>query len=302
MLNKFSLWFNNPIYFRYAFFILMLISLICNYVIGDGDNLFIIYFVVTIFLGFGFYNHSHFILILLTTMVVFCRFHFVQSSASFISYLLTYLLITYTAVGLMKQYQKVKEGTLELILALAKAMDSRDKYTLHHSENVANIAYKIAKKMGLSKSLCDAVHQGGLLHDIGKIGIPEQVLLKESKLTDEEYQTIKGHPVIGYEMIKHVAIFSENGIFDIVLYHHERFDGTGYPYGLKGAQIPLLARIITIADAFDAMMSKRVYRNELSLDICLCEIRKHKGTQFDPDIADVFLSFYEESSRKEKKE
>ncbi|WP_255294983.1 HD-GYP domain-containing protein [Bacillus sp. AFS041924] len=181
---------------------------------------------------------------------------------------------------------------MELILALAKALDSRDKYTVHHSECVANIAYNIAKKMKLSKGLCTVIHQGGLLHDIGKIGIPEHILLKNEKLTDEEYNTIKQHPVIGYDIIKHIAIFNENGIFDIVLYHHERYDGKGYPEGLKGEQIPLTARIVAIADSYDAMISNRSYRKGMPVEECLKDIEKFKGIQFDPKIMDVFLSLF----------
>ncbi|MFC6604051.1 HD-GYP domain-containing protein [Ectobacillus funiculus] len=193
----------------------------------------------------------------------------------------------------MKNYQKIKESKLELIKTLVNALDSRDSYTLHHSENVAHFSLEIAKKMKLSKSLCDVIHKGGLLHDIGKIGIPEHILTKTGKLTDEEYNIIKSHTDIGYEMIKHVSDFNENGILDIVLYHHERYDGKGYPKGLKGTEIPLVARIVAIADMFDAMTSRRVYRSELNLEYTLNEIRKNKGTQFDPEIADIFLSLFE---------
>lgn len=193
----------------------------------------------------------------------------------------------------MKNYQKIKEGNLELTMALAKALDSRDTYTLHHSENVAKYAVDTAKKMGLSKDICDVIYIGGLLHDIGKIGIPEYILTKPGKLTDDEYAIIKNHPNIGYEMIKHVSNFNENGILDIVLYHHERYDGNGYPNGLKGDQIPLIARIVAIADTFDAMTSRRVYRPELDLEYTLNEICKNKGTQFDPEITDVFLSLFQ---------
>ena len=129
------------------------------------------------------------------------------------------------------------------------------------------------------------------MHDIGKIGIPEHILMKNGKLTNEEYEVIKIHPTIGYNMIKHVADFHKNGILDMVLYHHERYDGKGYPAGLKGNQIPLYARIAAVADTFDAMTTERVYREELSLDYTLNEIRKNKGTQFDPDIVDLFLVY-----------
>ena len=126
-----------------------------------------------------------------------------------------------------------------------------------------------------------------------KIGISEHILMKNGKLTKEEYEEIILHPTIGYNMIKHVADFHKNSILDMVLYHHERYDGKAYLAGLKGNQIPLYARIAAVADTFDAMTTKRVYREELSLDYTLNEIQKNKGTQFDPDIVDAFLSLFE---------
>ena len=193
----------------------------------------------------------------------------------------------------MKYVHKVREDELELTTVLANALDSRDSYTLNHSENVAKYSVQIAEKLKLSKECCAIIRKGALLHDIGKIGISEHILMKNGKLTNEEYEEIKVHPTIGYNMIKHVADFHKNGILDMVLYHHERYDGKGYPAGLKGNQIPLYARIAAVADAFDAMTTKRVYREELSLDYTLNEIQKNKGTQFDPEIVDTFLSLFE---------
>lgn len=193
----------------------------------------------------------------------------------------------------MKYVHKVREDELELTTVLANALDSRDSYTLNHSENVAKYSVQIAEKLKLSKDCCAIIRKGALLHDIGKIGISEHILMKNGKLTNEEYEEIKTHPTIGYNMIKHVADFHKNGILDMVLYHHERYDGKGYPAGLKGNQIPLYARIAAVADTFDAMTTKRVYREELSLDYTLNEIQKNKGTQFDPDIVDAFLSLFE---------
>lgn len=194
----------------------------------------------------------------------------------------------------MRYVQKVRKDYLELATALANALDSRDPYTRHHSENVSKYAVKIAKEMGLSADLCDVVRIGGLLHDIGKIGIPEQILKKKGKLTEEQYNIIKNHPHIGYKIINHITNFSKNGVLDIVLYHHERYDGRGYPNGLKGKDIPLLARIIAVADTFDAMTSKRVYREKLDLNSALSEIQDSKGTQLDPEIVDVFLKMMRE--------
>ena len=193
----------------------------------------------------------------------------------------------------MKYVHKVREDELELTTVLANALDSRGSYTLNHSENVAKYSVQIAEKLKLSKDCCAIICKGALLHDIGKIEISEHILMKNGKLTKEEYEGIMTHPTIGYNMIKHVADFHKNGILDMVLYHHERYDGKGYPAGLKGNQIPLYARIAAVADTFDAMTTKRVYREELSLDYTLNEIQKNKGTQFDPDIVDAFLNLFE---------
>lgn len=233
-----------------------------------------------------------------TTLLVICRFFFFAEEGynliTFLFYLLTYLLITFISVGFMTNYQRTKEDNIAMIKVLSNALDMRDTYTMHHSENVARVALDIARGMDLPKSVCEGVYIGGLLHDIGKIGIPEHVLSKSGKLTDDEYEIIKNHTIIGYQIIKDISYFAENGVLDIVLYHHERYDGRGYPEGLKGVEIPVAARIMAIADTFDAMTSKRVYREELKLPFALNEIRKQRGTQFDPDIVDVFLGLYEE--------
>jgi len=297
MYKKFHIKLNNPTYFRYGFFILLLLNILLNTFIFTNNNVYILYILSVIFLGNGFYNRSVWFLVSFTTLVVICRFFLiperVATPVTFLIHWITYLLIMFISAGFMKHYQKIKEAGLELISTLVNALDSRDAYTLHHSENVAKFSLEIAKKMGLSNSECDAIRIGGLLHDIGKIGIPEHILKKSGKLTDGEYHIIKSHPVIGYEMIKHISNFNECGILDIVLYHHERYDGKGYPKGIKGNDIPLVARIVAIADAFDAMTSKRVYRGKIDLEYTLDEIRKNKGTQFDPEITDVFLSLFE---------
>ncbi|WP_235867585.1 HD-GYP domain-containing protein [Ureibacillus chungkukjangi] len=202
----------------------------------------------------------------------------------------------------MKYVQKVEEDNLELTIALANALDSRDHYTLHHSENVAKYSVQIARKLNLPNLSCEIIRKGALLHDIGKIGIPENILTKQDKLTDEEYEIIKNHPILGHNMIKHIVNFHKNGVLDIVLYHHERYDGNGYPMGLKGKQIPLFARIVAIADSFDAMTTKRVYRDELDLEYAINEIRKNKGKQFDPELVEVFLSLFDQNNLISNKE
>jgi putative nucleotidyltransferase with HDIG domain len=295
MKNKMNKWLENPALFRYGFFILMLLNYILYFNHFDQNHLYVFYILATIFLGIGFYNKPPLVLILLTTLVVISRYLHAPELTTLISLLLleaTYIIIMFISVSLMKSNQKIKEDHLELILALSKALDSRDTYTSNHSTNVARYASEIAKKMKLPQNDIEIIYKGGILHDIGKIGIPENILLKPGSLTCEEYHIIKNHPKIGYEMIKHVSDFNETGVLDIVLYHHERYDGKGYPRGLSGTDIPLFARIMAIADSFDAMTSKRVYRNEIDLENTLIEIKRNKGTQFDPEITEVFLSFF----------
>jgi putative nucleotidyltransferase with HDIG domain len=295
MKNKMNKWLENPALFRYGFFILMLLNCFLYFNHFNQNHLYVFYILATIFLGIGFYNKPPLFLILLTTLVVISRYLHAPELTTLVSLFLleaTYIIIMFISVSLMKSNQKIKEDQLELILALSKALDSRDTYTSNHSTNVARYASEIAKKMKLPQNDIEIIYKGGILHDIGKIGIPENILLKPGSLTNDEYHIIKNHPSIGYEMIRHVSDFNETGVLDIVLYHHERYDGKGYPRGLSGTEIPLVARIMAIADSFDAMTSKRVYRNEIDLENTLIEIKKNKGTQFDPEITEVFLSLF----------
>lgn len=146
--------------------------------------------------------------------------------------------------------------------------------------------------MGWSKERCEALRKIALLHDIGKIGIPDAVLNKPSRLTDEEYEIMKSHVLIGGDILKDFTIVQD--VADGARYHHERYDGKGYAKGLKGEEIPLNARIIGIADAFDAMTSNRVYRQKMDMDYVLSELRKGSGTQFDPNIVKIMISLIEE--------
>lgn len=180
----------------------------------------------------------------------------------------------------------------ETILAIAKTVDARDENTSQHSERVAEYSVLIAKRMGWSKERCEALRKIALLHDIGKIGIPDAVLNKPSRLTDEEYEIMKSHVLIGGDILKDFTIVQD--VADGARYHHERYDGKGYAKGLKGEEIPLNARIIGIADAFDAMTSNRVYRQKMDMDYVLSELRKGSGTQFDPNIVKIMISLIEE--------
>lgn len=145
----------------------------------------------------------------------------------------------------------------------------------------------IGQKVNLPDDQIRLLQIGGLFHDIGKIGVPDNILLKESKLTEIEYSEIKNHPSIGVHILSTATIFKD--IIPIIKHHHERYDGHGYPSQLKGNNIPYLARITTIADSFDAMSSKRTYRDSLPLETVIAEFEKCKGTQFDPELTDLFL-------------
>jgi putative nucleotidyltransferase with HDIG domain len=204
-----------------------------------------------------------------------------------------YFSIAFMISSVLKNDIESKQNKMDLIITLAQSLDSRDKYTSNHSQSVAHYARLIAKEMKLPHKLCEDIYLGGLLHDIGKIGVPEAILNKNGKLTCAEFEEIMKHPVLGYNMVKHLTIFQKNGILDMILSHHERYDGQGYPKGLQGGRIPQVARIMALADTFDAMTSKRVYRESKDIDYAISEIRNNRGSQFDPHIADVFLTILE---------
>ena len=175
----------------------------------------------------------------------------------------------------------------ETILTIAQAVDARDENTSHHSARVAEYSTLIAKELNFTENQLDSLLRTALLHDIGKIGIPDSILNKPSRLTDEEYFVMKTHVTKGAEILRHFTLL-EN-VAEGALYHHERYDGKGYAHGLKGEEIPLNARIIALADAFDAMTANRVYRKQLDLDFVLEEIKKCSGSQFDPNLVEIFL-------------
>ena len=184
-------------------------------------------------------------------------------------------------------YDKLEKAYMESIQTLRFTVEAKDTYTRGHSDRVSEYSVLIGQKLGLSDQDINNLRVGGLFHDIGKIGVPDNILLKNSKLTEDEYSEIKNHPAIGAHILSNATIFKD--VLPIVKHHHERFDGNGYPGKLKGEEIPFLARITAVADAFDAMTSRRTYRDSLSLDIVKSEIQKCKGSQFDPICADAFL-------------
>lgn len=183
--------------------------------------------------------------------------------------------------------EELERAYLDTIGILRQTVEAKDPYTRGHSDRVSEYSVLIGKKLGLDEKTLHILKIGGLFHDIGKIGIPDSILLKESKLSDEEYSQIKNHPMIGVHMLGDTAIFTD--ILPIVKHHHERYDGRGYPSQLVGDDIPYVARIAAVADTFDAMTSKRSYRDSLPIDVVRAEIERCSGTQFDPNIAKVFL-------------
>ncbi len=180
----------------------------------------------------------------------------------------------------------------ETVLTIARTVDAKDENTSQHSVRVSEYSVLIAKQLGYNAEQCETLRKTALLHDIGKIGIPDRVLNKPSRLDDEEYEIMKSHVVKGAEILKKFTLI--DNVQEGALYHHERYDGKGYVHGLKGEEIPLNARIIGIADAFDAMTANRVYRKKLDFDFVLGELKKGRGTQFDPKLVDIMLSLIEE--------
>ncbi|MCI8669310.1 MAG: response regulator [Lachnospiraceae bacterium] len=189
---------------------------------------------------------------------------------------------------------KVERLSRQIMQALASAIDAKDEYTNGHSLRVADYSKAIAARLGKSPKEQEDIYYTGLLHDIGKIGIPDEIINKTTKLTDEEYNKIKAHPAIGANILKNISEIS--GIETGARWHHERYDGNGYPDRLKGEDIPEVARIIGVADTYDAMTSRRSYRDVLAQKIVREEIEKGKGTQFDPLFADKMLELIDEDT------
>jgi len=181
----------------------------------------------------------------------------------------------------------LKKSHLDSVRVLAGAIDAKDPYTRGHSERVRRMSLGIANHLGFAEEKLEVLEYGALLHDIGKIGIKDEVLQKPGALSTEEYQYIQEHPLIGAKIVEGIDFFKDK--IPMIRHHHEHFNGSGYPDGLIGEDIPLEARIITIPDAFDAMTSLRPHRKALPLQDVLIELEKGKGRQFDPKILEIFL-------------
>ncbi len=183
--------------------------------------------------------------------------------------------------------------------SLGAAIDVKDDLTCTHSQEVAVLSRHIARAMGLAESRCEAIHIAGHLHDLGKIGIPDHILKKDGPLSNEEWQIMRQHPAMGYSILKPVQALTEGErIADMVLSHHERFDGGGYPNGLAGEAIPLGARIIAVADAMSAMIGHRRYRQEDPWEEAVAEINRCRGSHFDPAVVAAFLRVAEDVGNK----
>ena len=212
------------------------------------------------------------------------------------------LLIRVKALLRTKHLNEDLESARDVIYTLALAIEANDPYTRGHSERVADYASRLAGRMGLSEGQADVIHNAGILHDVGKIGISETILQKPGPLTNEELVSVQDHPVIGEKICK--PLRSANTLLTVIRHHQERYDGGGYPDGLKGDEIPMEARLISVADAYDAMTSPRPYRPPMSHRQVLDILRREAGKQWDPDIVREFLGMIREEeapSRKSQK-
>lgn len=199
-----------------------------------------------------------------------------------------------------KKTEENEKLFIHVVRSLAEAIDAKDTYTNGHSGRVAEYSREIARRYGYSEKAQSSVYMMGILHDVGKIGVPDEVINKTGKLNDEEYEMIKKHPAMGariLEKIKEMPALATGA-----RWHHERYGGGGYPDGLTGADIPEEARIIAVADAYDAMSSRRSYRDILPQETVRAEIEKGKGTQFDPQFADIMLTMIDEDTEYKMRE
>ncbi|NVM22916.1 MAG: HD domain-containing protein [Desulfobacterales bacterium] len=201
---------------------------------------------------------------------------------------LLYIIADFFSLSLQNAYlfDDLKRGYFDTIRAMSNSIEARDPYTRGHSHRVAQISRAIAEELDWSQEEMDLIDWGAVLHDVGKIGIPDAILSKPGKLTDEEYRIIKSHPLIGAEIVKGVSFLEP--LIPYILEHHERFDGKGYPKGLAGDSISIRARLLAVADAFDAMTTDRPYRKCLEKEVAFKEVLAMAGTQFDPEIVKAF--------------
>ncbi|MCK4421422.1 response regulator [candidate division WOR-3 bacterium] len=195
-------------------------------------------------------------------------------------------------VKVQEQRIKLEDTMFRTIRSLVKALEAKDPYQKGHSLEVSTITIKLTREIGYSENEIEVVCNAALVHDVGKVGIPDSILLKPGPLTENEYTIIKTHPELGADILR--PSVSDDRIIKAVLYHHERYDGAGFPKGLKGDQIPGFARVISMADALSAMLSIRPYRNNLDKRVIINEIQENIGTQFDPELAKIAVRLLKE--------
>ncbi len=228
---------------------------------------------------------------------------FTKSDINFLSTIASELAIAIENANLYKElensHRELSRTFFSTVQALSAAIEAKDPYTQGHVYRTFELAIKTAMKFNLSPNEIESIKYASLLHDIGKIGIPDAILLKPAKLTEEEWEIVKKHPIIGANIVQQVEFLRKSA--EIILYHQERYDGrtqgafAGYPYGLKGEDIPIGARIIAVVDSFDAMVSKRPYRDALSIEKAINTLLEEKGKQFDPLVVNAFLEVLKES-------
>jgi len=198
--------------------------------------------------------------------------------------------------NLSREHARTKEAFFEIITSLANALEARDPYTEGHSKRVSDYALMIAEKLNWSVEQKDKLRKAALLHDLGKIGIPDKILHKKGRLNEEEYDLIKKHEIFSVKILEPLKELNE--VLPWILYHHERWDGKGYPHGLAGDAIPEAAQIISLADVFDALTTGRDYKIAFSSDDAIEELVKNKGTQFNPRLTDIFVGIILSSQSK----
>ena len=200
----------------------------------------------------------------------------------------------------IEQHEKLNRISMQIMQTLSGAIDAKDAYTNGHSTRVAEYAREITRRAGFSEAMQKDIYMIALLHDVGKIGVSDAIIKKPDRLTDQEYAIIKTHSVMGEKILKNITEFPQ--LLIGARWHHERYDGRGYPDGIAGETIPMEARIIAVADAYDAMTSKRTYRTDMPQDVVRSEIAKGRGMQFDPVFADIMLDMIREDVDYQMKE
>lgn len=224
--------------------------------------------------------------------------HLPENKTSFSEWDLKFLTILADEISVMIEniflYQSIEKFYLELVETLARIIDAKDSYTGDHASRARERAVKLAKKLNVPQQMIKSIEYAALLHDMGKIGINEKILTKPGKLTDEEYKEMKRHPEIAYQILSPIEFL--NPVAKMIRYHHEWYNGMGYPEGLKGEEIPLGSRIVSVIDAWDAMTSDRPYRKALSREQAIEELKRGSGKQFDPKVVAAFLELIEEEN------